>query len=731
MSKNEKSQVRQPLKEGVAKKTPVVIQMEELECGAASIAMILGYYRRFVPLSQLRKEAGVSRDGTTLKSIFHVAQKYGLKAEGFRYNVEALKTKATYPCIIFWQYCHFVVLTGYKNGKFVVNDPAQGTVKYDEETLAASYSNVCMTFTPAEDFTPGGKPDSVLNFAKKRVRGAGGMVAMVILTTLVLTLTGLIEPTFPRLYVDYLLAGTNVALWKNIFFIGFGLLALIKVISMWLKTAYLMKMQGKMAITANTSYVWHVLRLPMEFFGQRSISDIVSRKNSNEKVAATIISTYAPLVLDMFAMVFYFVMMMLYSPVMALIGLLSVVLNIVVTMFINKKQINISRLAQKNEVEYSNNTMISVRMIETIKSAGVEESFFEKWAGSQANCADDEAEMATTTMYLGQVPGIIDMITSTVILCMGVGLILQGDWTMGLVTSFTGYLSSFSAPANALVQAIQSFRQMRTGMERIEDVMNYPAELEEEAETFDESKDYQKLEGNIEFENISFGYNPLKPPLISGFNMKVEKGRSVAFVGGSGSGKSTLAKLLSGLYQPWTGEVRIDGKPLKEIPRSILTASMASVDQEISLFKDTFRNNITMWDNSLEEADIIAAARDALIHNDIMTRETGYATEMQDGGADMSGGQRQRIEIARSLSVSPTILILDEATSALDAETEFAIMNAVRARKITLVVISHRLSTIRDCDEIIVLQNGQVIDRGRHEELMERCEYYTRMITSE
>lgn len=730
MSNNKKSAVMQPVKNGTTK-TPVVIQMEELECGAASIAMILGYYKRYEPLSKLRKEAGVSRDGSTLNSLRRVAENYGLTADGYRYSLESLKTKATYPCIIFWQHCHFAVLTGYKNGKFIVNDPAKGTVKYTKEEMAAGYSGVCMVFEPREGFKPGGKPDSVLDFAKKRIQGAGSMIAMVILTTLILTLVGIVEPSFPRLYVDYLLTDNDTSLWQEIFFIGFGMLALVKVLSLWLKTAYLLKMEGKMAITANTSFVWHVLRMPMEFFSQRTIPDIVARKNSNETVASSIINSYAPLILDIFAMIFYFVMMILYSPILALIGFVSVVLNFVITMIINQQQINLARMAQKNQVEYSGNIVTSVRMIETIKSAGVEESFFQKWAGSQANCAADEAALVTNSMYLGQVPGVVSMITRTVILCMGVGFIIRGDWTMGLVTSFTGYLSAFASPAATLLDAIQSFRQMRTDMERIDDVMSYPAELPEEVELFDENRTYEKLEGNIEFENISFGYNPLRPPLIQNFSMTVPKGRSVAFVGSSGNGKSTLAKLLAGLNHPWEGEIRIDGKPLNQIPRSILTASLASVDQEISLFKDTFRNNITMWDGSLEEADIIQSSRDAMIHDDIMNRDRGYESELQDGGADLSGGQRQRVEIARALATSPTILILDEATSALDAQTEYAIMDAVRARSITMVIISHRLSTIRDCDEIIVLQNGQVADRGRHEELMERCEYYREMITSE
>ena len=726
-----RASVPKPVGPGHRAKVPVVMQMEELECGAASVDMVLGYFGRFIPLSQMRKECGVSRDGSTAGSLVRVARKFGLKAEGYRYTADDMTTKASFPCIAFWNFCHFVVITGYKNGNFYINDPAAGVVKMDHSAFAASYSGVCLTFEAGEDFEPGGKPDSVWQFVNKRLQGAAPMIALVILTSLVLTLIGLVMPVFPRIYVDQILAGSDYSIWRSAFFGGFILFAVLQVMTMWIQTSYLLKMQGKMAITANTTFVWHILRMPMDFFSQRNASDLINRKNSNESVAATVISTYAPLVLDMAAMIFYFVLMMVYSPVMSAIGLVGIVLNIVITMAVNKTRVNMSRLRKKNQSEYFSTRMVGINMIETIKSAGVEEGYFAKVAGAQANCNNDQAKLVVLNTYLGQLPSIISILVSSLVLCMGVGLIIQGDWTMGIVSAFTGYLAAFSRPVTSLISAIQSYQELVTDMERIDDVMTYEAELPEVVDFGDDDAQLEKLQGHIELRHVSFGYNPLRPPLITDFNMVVEPGKSVAFVGGSGCGKSTLAKLLTGLYQPWEGEVLLDGTPLPQVNRAVLTASVAQVDQSISLFADTISCNIAMWDNSIPEEDIVAASRDAVIYRDILQRDDGFSSVLADGGSDLSGGQRQRIEIARALATRPTILVLDEATSALDAQTELEVMQNVRKRGVTMVVISHRLSTVRDCDEIIVLKYGEVIDRGCHEELMERCEYYRNMITKE
>lgn len=726
-----KSQINKPTCSGKIAKVPIIMQLEALECGAASLAMVLAYYGRYVPLSQLRKECGVSRDGSTMKSIFLVGQSYGLEPHAYRYNAEELKTETTYPCILFWKHKHFVVLDGYKKGKFIINDPGAGLVNISEEEFIKSYSNLCLTFTPTEKFTPGGEKDSAWNFIKQRLKGTAPMIALVIITTLILTVLGIIEPIFPRLFIDNLLPGKLPEQWRTFFFVAFILVALAKIIVSWIKNSYLLKMQGKTAIYASSAFMWKMLRLPMDFFSQRLPGDLVNRSQSNQRITATLILQFAPLALDFVAMIFYLILMIQYSWILALIGVASVALNIFITISIAKKSRNLMKIQKKNDGQLVNTGMAGMYMIETIKSAGAEDSYFENWAGIYAAANDNKVNLINIQSFYGQVPSLISALTSSIVMCVSVGFIITGDWTMGLVVAFSGFLTAFSNPATKLVNAIQSFQDVRTDIERVDDVMQYETDVPETMEVYLPDENYEKLTGELELKNITFGYNKLQPALIKDFNLKVKPGSSIALVGGSGSGKSTVAKLISGLNKPWEGEIFFDGKTINEIKRSIFTASVSSVDQEISLFADTITNNIKMWDGTISEDAVITAAKDAQIYDDIIVRENGFSTKMLEGGRDFSGGQRQRIEIARALASEPSIIILDEATSALDAETEFETMKAIRTRGITMVIISHRLSTIRDCDEIIVLNNGIVVDRGRHNELMERCEYYKTMIISE
>lgn len=722
---------KKPLGTGQVAKVPVVMQMEALECGAASLDMILGYYGLFLPLSQVRKDCGVSRDGSNMKSIYLAAVSYGLEVHAFRYNYEELKTAVTYPCIIHWEYKHFVVLDGYRKGKFIVNDPARGILSIPEEMFEQSYSGMCLTFAPTDKFTPGGKPDSVLDFTKQRLKGTGPMTAMILLSTFIMTVTGILVPVFPRLFVDNILAGRVTTGAVRLFFIGFLLVVAVRVIVSWIKSAYLIKMEGKMAICSSTRFIWHILRLPMDFFSQRLPADLLNRSSSNATITSTLILTFAPLALDFAAMIFYLALMINYSLPLALIGVASVFINMAVSLFVSKKRVNLSRVQMKNASLLANTGMAGMSMIETIKASGAENGYFSNWADLQAACNEDRVRLNDMNMLYGQIPSLISSVTGNIILCIGVGFIISGNWSMGLVSAFTGYLSAFANPASALIRATQSFQEMRTAMERINDVLDYPADIDFEMEVRDDRVTYEKLSGAVEFRNVTFGYNRLRPALITDFSMSVRKGQSVAFVGGSGSGKSTLAKLATGLCKPWSGEILYDGKTIGEIRRSIFTASVSSVDQDISLFSDTIGHNITMWDNTIPESSLADAARNAQIYDDIMVRENGFESRLTEKGNNFSGGQRQRIEIARALASDPTLMIMDEATSALDAETEFHVMESVRARGITTIIISHRLSTIRDCDEIIVLKGGVVIDRGSHDELMQRCEYYAGMITSE
>ncbi len=723
------TKVKQPVTKGVVK-VPVVMQMEALECGAASLTMILAYYGKWIPLEQIREDCGVSRDGSNAKNILVAARSYGLGAKAYRYNPERLKEVGRFPMIVHWEFNHFIVVDGFKGDKVYVNDPARGTVVMSYEQFDEGYTGVCLMFEPTESFEPSGKPKSMLEFAKSRLKGASVAVTFVTVTTLIGSLCAIILSGFSRVFIDRILTG-NDAQWLTPFMIGLSVLATVQVVAAWIKAIYSFKIDGKMAIVGNMSYMWKILRLPMRFFSQRMAGDIQQRQLSNANIAGTLVNTLSPLVLETLMLIFYLFVMIRYSLMLTLVGVFSVIGQIWVSRIISNKRINITRVMMRDAGKLAGTTVAGIGMIETIKASGAENGFFEKWSGYQASVNTQKVRFKKIDNYLGLIPTVLTALANNIVLVLGVYLCITGRFTVGMVMAFQGFLASFMQPAQKMIDAGQQVQELRTEMERVEDVMKYPTDVDFNDEEIDEDADYDKLSGSVELKNITFGYSRLAPPLIENFSMELKPGSKVAFVGSSGCGKSTLAKLISGLYQPWEGEILFDGKHIDEINRSVFTGSVAVVDQDITLFEDTIENNIKMWDNTIEDYEVMMAARDAQIHDDIMMREGGYRYKLSEGGRDFSGGQRQRIEIARVLAQDPTIIIMDEATSALDAKTEFDVVNAVKARDITCIVIAHRLSTIRDCDEIIVFDHGKVVERGTHEELMALGGAYTELVMSE
>lgn len=721
--------IKQPIQKGAAK-VPVVMQMEALECGAASLAMILAYYGKWIPLEQVRADCGVSRDGSNAKNVLKAARSYGLVAKGYRYEPEDLKENGKFPCIIHWNFNHFVVLDGFKGNKAYLNDPAKGSYSVQMEAFDKAFTGICLMFEPSESFEPGGEPKSVLDFAKKRLKGAGTAVAFVVLTTVITSLLGIINPAFSRIFLDRLLTGKNPEWFLPFIFAlaGFGI---VQLVVGWIQAVYSLKINGKLSALGSTGYMWKVLRMPMEFFSQRMAGDIQQRQAMNASIAQTIVQTFAPLALNTAMMFFYFIVMIRYSVVLALVGIASILINILVSRIISKKRVNVTRVQMRDSGKLAGATVAGIEMIETIKASGAENGYFEKWAGYQASVNTQQVRFQKINQYLGMIPSFVSSLANTAVLILGVYFTINGEFTVGAIMAFQGFLTSFTAPAKTLISAMQTLQEMQTQMERVEDVMEYPADVNYDQDEISEDADYHKLSGNVELKNITFGYSRLGEPLISDFNLSLKTGSRVAFVGASGCGKSTLSKLISGLYQPWSGEILFDGKPMSEIDRSVFTGSLAVVDQDIILFEDTIANNIRMWDSSIEDFEVIMAARDAQIHEDIMQREGGYNYRITEGGKDFSGGQRQRMEIARVLAQDPTIIILDEATSALDAKTEYEVVKSIKDRGITCIVVAHRLSTIRDCDEIIVLDNGIVVERGTHEELYAKGGVYTQLVTSE
>jgi ABC-type bacteriocin/lantibiotic exporter with double-glycine peptidase domain len=430
-------------------------------------------------------------------------------------------------------------------------------------------------------------------------------------------------------------------------------------------------------------------------------------------------------------MVFYLAVMLRYSPLLTLVGVLSIVLNLFMSRMISKKRINITRVQMRDEGKLAAATVSGIQMVETIKASGAESSYFRRWADYQASVNAQATNFAKLNRYLGVVPSFVSSFANALILVLGVWLCMRGKFTLGMVTAFQGFLGAFMSPAMELITAGQKIQEMRTQMERVEDVMEYPEDVHFSDVPVSDEEDYAKLTGEVELKNVTFGYSRLSEPLISDFSLHIRPGGRVALVGASGCGKSTISKLISGLYSPWSGEILFDGKPILEIDRAVFTGSVAVVDQDVVLFEDTIANNIKMWDESIEDFEMIMASRDAQIHDDIMARPGGYQGKISEGGHNLSGGQRQRLEIARALAQDPHIIIMDEATSALDARTEYELVEAVKERGITCVIIAHRLSTIRDCDEIIVLDDGKVAERGTHDELMARNGAYAGLVRSD
>ena len=712
---------------GVAK-VPVIMQLEALECGAAALAMVMAYYGKWVPLETVRSDCGVSRDGSKAKNIYIAAENYGFDVKAYRRSPEDIRDNGSYPCIIHWNMNHFVVLCGFRGNKVYINDPARGNIKVSWDEFDEAFTGVSIEPVPGENFKTEGKPKSIFAFTKKRLVGAGAAVAFVMIATALSYLFGIVNSVTSRIFMDRLLTGINRD-WLYPF-IGFLIFfAILQLIVAWAQAIYSLKINGKMAVIGSSSYMWKVLRLPMEFYSQRYMGDIQSRMSLNASIASALVNTFAPLLINSAMMIFYLYMMLRNSTLLTLVGVVALFLNIIVSRIVANKRINIARVQMRDAGKKEATTVSGFQMIETIKSSGAENGFFSKWAGYQASVNSQNVKTLKTTAFWGIVPAVLSTIANYVVLLLGVYMAINGQFTLGGVFMFQGFLSSFMSPAMTLINSGQTIQEMRTSMERVEDVMEYPDDVATEENA--DAEVTSKLRGNVELKNVTFGYSKLEEPLIEDFSLSVKTGERIAIVGESGSGKSTISKLIAGLYQPWSGEILFDKKARSEYPRDIITGSVAIVDQDIILFEDTVAENIRMWDNSIQDFEIILAARDAQLHDDIISMPGGYQHKLTDRGRNLSGGQRQRLEIARVLAQDPTIIILDEATSALDAKTEYEVVKGIKDRGITCIVIAHRLSTVRDSDKIIVLDKGDVVEVGTHDELIKNNGAYANLVSNE
>ena len=708
---------------------PVIMQMEATECGAASLAMILAYYGKWLPLGQVRYDCGVSRDGSSLRNVSIAARNYGLQTKAYSIDGPDELQELPLPCIAHWNFEHFIVVTGVSRDNIFINDPSRGKVRISKKEADESLTGVVLTFTPGPDFKRGGHRASIVSFAMERLHGAKEAMLFTFITGMIIAFAGVAAKIFTQVFADDILTRRNPD-WFPLFMILFGCLFLVQTVTQLVSDIYSRAFRMKLSIIGNSSFLKHLLKLPMRFFEQHIPGDLLMRQGSAATVASNLVEKLAPMVTNAALLVIYIFFMMRYNLVLAGIAALSTIINLLMTRFVAEKQVDLIRVSERRKGNMMSNTMASLRNIESVKAAGAEKEFFRRWSNTYAASYNADVNINRTVAYLGTLPSLVITISNTVVLGLGAWYIIAGEMTVGMLMAFQGIMASFTGSSGSIVGTFNSLLTLRADMERMEDVYRAETDVALDADgTGNGAEDsIGKLRGKIELKDISFGYNRLAPPLVDNFNLTVEPGRSVALVGPTGCGKSTLANIIAGINQPSSGEVLYDGLPLGSIDRSTFVNSVAVVSQAHFIFSGTVADNIKMWDGTIEDFAMILACYQAQIHKDIASRPKAYESEINEGGSNFSSGQLQRMEIAASLVREPIVLILDEATSALDARTESMVMKAVKDMGITLIIVAHRLSTVRDCDEIIVMEKGRAVERGNHDGLMAlRGKYYDLM----
>ncbi|MGV9342197.1 NHLP family bacteriocin export ABC transporter peptidase/permease/ATPase subunit [Streptomyces sp. NPDC003688] len=718
-----------PKGRGGTVRTPTVLQMEAVECGAASLAMVLGHYGRHVPLEELRIACGVSRDGSRASNLLKAARSYGLTAKGMQMDLAAL-AEVRAPAVLFWEFNHYVVYDGMgrrfgRRGVYI-NDPAKGRRFVPMEEFDGSFTGVVLVLEPGDDFAKGGRKPGVLGAMPARLRGTAGTLPAAVLASLLLVAVGAALPALSRTYIDMFLIGGQTSL-LGVLFASMGTCVALTLVLTWLQQTNLLHGRIISSTLSSARFLRHLLRLPVTFFSQRSPADLVQRLQSNDQVAETLARDLAAAGVDAIVVVLYALLLYTYDPQLTFVGIGVALLNIVAMRMVVRLRATRTAKLRADSARLTNTSYTGLQLIETMKATGGEDGYFRKWAGQHAATLEEQQKLGVPSAWLGVVAPTLATLNSALILWIGGVRAIEGHISVGLLVAFQALVARFTAPLTRLNGVAGRIQDFAADVARLKDVENFQADpLYDRPGGAGEST--RRLRGHVELENVTFGYSPLDKPLLTGFDLTVGPGQQVALVGGSGSGKSTVSRLISGLYSPWDGAIRIDDTRLEDIPRGALASSVSFVDQDVFLFEGTIRDNVALWDRSIPDEAVVEALRDAALYDVVTRRPGGIHSRVEQDGRNFSGGQRQRLEIARALVRRPSILVLDEVTSALDAETELTVMDNLRRRGCACVVIAHRLSTVRDSDEIVVLQHGTVVERGRHEELVAHGGAYAALV---
>ena len=726
------------------RRTPTLLQMEATECGAAALGIILAYYGRIVPLAELRQACGISRDGSKASNILSAATNYGLIGKGLKINKLEVLRQQKCPYIVFWNLDHYLVVEGFSKKRVYLNDPATGPRSISWKKFDTSFTGIVLCFKPGQAFDKGGrKPSFVLSLCQ-RLRGTLGALVYCMAAGLLLTLVNLVVPIFSQIFIDEILVQDRQD-WLRPLLLAMAIAVVFQGVLTLLRLRYLRRLKIKLAVVFSSHFLWHLLRLPVNFYAQRYPGEIAYRTRLNDQVAEVLSGQLATTAIDAVMVIFYALVMSQYDLVLTAITVSLTTVNVLALISIARQRVDTNQRLINEYGKAEAIEMAGLQNIETFKASGIESSFFIRWAGQYTKAINSQQELETTNQILGILPVFLSALSSAFLLIVGGIRVMDGYLSIGMLVAFQAMMQGFQSPINSLVYFSSTLQELEGNIIRLDDVLDNPVEQDRNVERpsleFSQSisspvyarseHKYYQLDGYVEINNLTFGYSPLEAPSITNFNLSVEPGQRVAIVGASGSGKSTIAKLIAGLYQPWSGDILLDSKPREEIPDEILTHSVAMVDQDLMMFGGTVRENLSLWDDSVTELNLVRACQDAAIADVIQSLTGEFEAQLLEGATNLSGGQRQRLEIARALVNNPSVLILDEATSALDAETEATVNRHLRQRGCTCIIVAHRLSTIRDCDRIVVLDRGRIVQQGTHEEMWQTEGVYSRLIQDE
>ncbi len=716
-------------------RVPTILQMEAVECGAASLGMVLAHYGKWVPIEELRVACGVSRDGSRAGNLVRAAKTFGLDSLGLKRDADRLRDLPM-PAILHWNFSHFLVLEGFDGDRIYVNDPALGPSVLRSEDLDESYTGVVLVFEPGADFKKSGRPPSPLRSLGGRMRGTAPSLALVLLSGLLLLFPNLAAPAYTKVFIDSVLLGGHQGWLPSLLLIMVATALLIAGIG-YFQQSHLLRLETRLSLTSSSAFLWHVLRLPLSFFNHRFAGDISTRVASNDIVAQLLSRDLASNLIAAATALLLALVMFRYDAVLTVVALAVASLNVLAARLVARHRRDGSRRLVLDRGLMNYTALGGLQNIETVKASASENGLFGRWSGYQAKVVNTRQELERRTQALDAVPPLLGAVSTALILGVGSLRVIDGQLSLGGLIAFQALTATFLLPIQRLVGLLGRWQTIDADLMRLDDVLRHPVDssvggrLDREAETAGAAAAAERYAGRLEVRNLTFGYSPLDPPLFRDFSLTVEPGRRVALVGPTGSGKSTLVQLISGLYSPAAGEILFDGRPRRDFAPGVLARAIATVDQSISLFAGSLRDNLTLWDKAIPLAEVIAAARDAVIHDAITARPGGYDSQVQEGGANWSGGQQQRLEIARALVSRPRLLVLDEATSALDPANEEEIDRNLRRRGCTCLIVSHRLSTIRDADEIVVLDRGRIVQQGTHDQLiLDAAGLYARLVRS-